>query len=330
MATTDPGLLAPAPASSSLEAPGQVEGRTPWQLLWMRFKQDRAALVGFGFVIFLTFVALFAAPIFSHFIVHHGINQSFRSTMLDAYGLPKGPNSKFWFGADINGRDVFIRTLYGTRTSLLVGVIATGIAMVIGVFLGTLAGYFRGWVDTLISRAMEIVLAMPILIFALGISAACSLTKEGCLGGFIQPGLPLVIAIIALFSWASIGRIVRGQTLSVREREFIEAARSIGSSHGRIMFKETLPNLVAPIIVYGTLLIPANILFEAYLSYLGLGVPPTTASWGQMISDSTVNGVEASWWMILFPGIFLVLTTLAFNLMGDGMRDALDPSSDRV
>ena len=203
-----------------------------------------------------------------------------------------------------------------------------GIAVFVGTIFGVLAGFFGGKFDTGISRIIDIILSIPILLFAIGIVAACGVTAEGCLGGLVKPGRPLVIFVIALFTWPYIARIVRGNTLSLREKEFIEASRSLGASNTRIMFKEVLPNLVAPIIVYTTLLIPGNILFEAALSFLGLGVPQRTPSWGQQLSDAA-SIYEFAWWLMLFPGIFLVLTTLAFNLLGDGLRDALDPRSNR-
>lgn len=322
-----------------------VVGRTPWQLFWMRFRQDKAALVGLVFIGLLVVLAL-AAPLISRYIVpktrievpcaqaapaggkcfelvHHGPNQLF-SDNTDEYGLPKGPNKQFWFGADRNGRDVFVRVLYGARTSLLVSVVCTLLSMMIGAMLGTLAGYFGGWVDTLISRFTDMVLSMPVLVFAIGISAACNVTGKGCLGGFLRPGLALVIFIIVLFSWTYIARIVRGQTLALREREFVEAARASGASHARIMFRELLPNLAAPIVIYSSLLVPSVILFEAYLTYLGLGVPFTIPSWGGMVSDSSQVFRDA-WWFMFYPGLFLLLTTLAFNLLGDGLRDAIDP-----
>jgi peptide/nickel transport system permease protein len=171
------------------------------------------------------------------------------------------------------------------------------------------------------------VLAMPILLFAIGIATVCSVTAEGCLGGLLQPGLSLVIGIIAIFTWPNMARLVRGQVLSLREREFIEASRSLGARGGRIMFRELLPNLVAPIVVYATLIIPNNIIFEAALSFLGVGVPQTTPSWGRMLAEVASGQLfTVAWWMMLFPGIFLLLTTLSFNLVGDGLRDALGPS----
>jgi len=242
-------------------------------------------------------------------------------------GLPKGPNGTFWFGADQVGRDVFLRTIYGIRTSLVIAFVATGLASLIGVVLGLSAGFVGGFYDTAVSRLVDIVLSMPLLLFAIGLSTVCSISPNGCLHGLLQPGLSLVIGIIALFTWPNIARIVRGQVLSLREREFIEAARSLGARNYWIMFRELLPNLVAPIVVYTSLIIPSNILFEAGLSFLGVGVPQSTPSWGRMLSDAT-NGqlFTYAWWMMVFPGAFLVLTTLSFNLVGDGLRDALGPS----
>ena len=327
MATTDPTLLTGSSPDVAVEVAtvGGVVGRTPWQLFWLRFKQDKAALFGLGFIVFLILLAL-TAPLISKYIVHHGPNELFREQVSDI-GLPNGPSKHFWFGADPVGRDVFVRTIYGTRTSLLVAVFATGISLLIGVTLGIIAGYKGGAIDTLISRTIDVVLSMPLLVFAIGIAAACQI--KGCLGGAISPGLPLVVFIIALFSWTYIARIIRGQTLSIREREFIEASRSLGASSRRIITREILPNLVAPIIIYATLIVPGNILFEAYLSFLGLGVPQSTPSWGRMISDAS-SIFEVAWWLMVFPGLLLLLTTLAFNLLGDGLRDALDPKTSRA
>jgi ABC-type dipeptide/oligopeptide/nickel transport system permease subunit len=189
------------------------------------------------------------------------------------------------------------------------------------------AGYFRGWVDTLLSRVIDIMLAFPILLLALGLGAACSL-GNGCLGGIIKPGLTVVIFVIAFVNWTYIARIVRGQVLSLREKEFVEAARALGAPNRRILFREILPNLTAPIIVYTTLIIPTNILFEAALSFLGVGVQPPNPSWGAMIADAT-DIFDTAWWYMLFPGVALVLTVLAFNLVGDGLQDALNPRRSR-
>lgn len=239
--------------TESQGATGEPEafvGKSPG--FWGRFKQDKVALVGLGFTAFLTLLA-FAAPLISKYFAHGPNDISFANQTLDSFGLPTGPSSEFWFGVDLSGRDLFARTVYGARTSLLIAVVATGISVFIGVVLGMAAGYFRGGMDTLISRLIDIILSVPLLLFAVGIAAACSTSAEGCLGGLIQPGLGLVVFIVAFFSWPYIARIVRGNTLSIREKEFIEASRSVGAGHLRVMFREILPNLVAPIIVYSTL-----------------------------------------------------------------------------
>jgi ABC-type dipeptide/oligopeptide/nickel transport system permease subunit len=235
------------------------------------------------------------------------------------------PGAKHLFGVDPLGRDVFARVLYGARVSLLVAFVATGFSLLIGVTLGMVAGYFRGWVDMLISRLIDVLLAFPILLLALGLASACSL-GHGCFSGLIKPGLVVVIFVITFVNWTYIARIVRGQVLSLREKEFVEAARSLGASNRRIIFREILPNLVAPIIVYATLIIPQNILFEAALSFLGAGVQPPTASWGAMLADAT-SIFNTAWWYMVFPGVALLITVLAFNLVGDGLQDALHPKA---
>ena len=221
------------------------------------------------------------------------------------------------------GRDVFARVLYGARVSLEVALIATALSVAIGVTVGMIAGYYRGLVDTALSRLTDVVLAFPILLLGIGLASACSLGK-GCLGGLIKPGLTVVIFVIVVVNWTYIGRIIRGQVLSLREKEFVDAARSLGASNRRIIFREILPNLVAPIIVYSTLVIPQNILFEAALSFLGVGIQPPNPSWGQMLADAT-SIFDTAWWYMVFPGAALLLTVLAFNLLGDGLHDALNP-----
>ena len=272
----------------------------------------------------LILVAVFAPLVVKLFGVSGPNVQNLDS--LDAFGQPLGPTAAHPFGVDELGRDILARTIYGARVSLEVAFISTGIAVFVGTVVGTAAGYFRGWIDSLLARLMDIVLAFPILLLAIGLASACSLGK-GCLGGLITPGVPTLIVVIALSSWPYIGRIVRGQVLSLREKEFIDAARSLGASDARIMRKEILPNLVAPIIVYTSLVLPTNVLYEAALSFLGVGVQPPTASWGQMIASA--SGIfNTAWWYMLFPGLALVLTVLAFNLVGDGLQDALE-SEDR-
>jgi peptide/nickel transport system permease protein len=310
-----------APPAPDEAASREVVGRSPWEIFWRQFRRDRWAIAGIVIVFIMILLAI-TAPIFVK-IVHHGPNDV-NLRALDSFGLPSGPGKTYWFGVDQTGRDLFIRVLYGARTSLVIAIFATGMALVIGVILGMTAGFYRGKIDTLISRTTDVVLSLPILLLALGLASACGASKEGCLGGLIKPGLMLVSLIIGLFSWPYIARIIRGQVLSLREKEFIEAARSLGSSNFRIILRELLPNVAAPIIVYTTLIIPSNILFEAGLSYLGVGVPDSTPSWGRMLSDAGSTFTYAAWLMI-FPGIALFLTTLSFNLVGDGLRDALDP-----
>jgi peptide/nickel transport system permease protein len=217
--------------------------------------------------------------------------------------------------------------LYGARVSLEVAIVATALGVTIGVIAGMIAGFFRGATDMLISRLIDVLLAFPILLLALGLASACSL-GNGCFGGIVKPGLSVVIFVITFVSWTYIARIIRGQVLSIREKEFVEAARSLGASNRRIIFREILPNLVAPIIVYSTLIIPTNILFEASLSFLGVGVQPPNASWGSMLSDAT-QIFDSAWWYMFFPGSALLLTVLAFNLLGDGLQDALNPRGGR-
>jgi len=308
----------------ALEVAGPA--RTPRQLFWARFKQDKAALAGGIVIILLVLIALFGGPLAER-ISGHPQNEPFGS-MTDDFGIPLGPNSEFWFGADGAGRDLFVRTMYGARTSLLVGIVASGVAVIIGTLIGLLAGFFGRWTDMTLSRGADVMLAVPQLLISIGIVASCSTTKDGCLGGLIKPGLTIVIAVIVLFSWPYVARVVRGNTLSLKEKEFVEASRSIGAGNIRILGGDLLPNLAAPIIVLATLLVPQSILFEAALSYLGLGVPPDQASWGQILADAS-GLYDVAWWLMVFPGAFLVVTTLAFNLLGDGLRDALDVRTDR-
>ena len=307
------------------EGGGEIAARSPLQLFWRRLRQDRVALAALVFIGILVVFAL-AAPLIVKLFGAPPPNQQ-STKALDQFGTLPGPSGAHLFGVDQLGRDVFSRVVYGARVSLEVAFISTGLAVIVGVTMGMLAGYYRGWVDTVLSRLMDVLLAFPILLLGIGLASACSL-GNGCLGGLIKPGLTVVIFVIALAAWPYIARIIRGQVLSLREKEFVEAARSLGASNTRIVFREILPNLVAPIIVYTTLIIPTNILFEAALSFLGVGVQPPTASWGQMIADA-VGIFDTAWWYMLFPGIALLLTVLAFNLVGDGLQDALNPRTAR-
>jgi len=324
------GELLPSPVGglSSPDVTGELAGefaaRSPRQLFWRRFRRDRVALASLAFIAFIVFLAV-AAPLVVKVLGLPGPNVE-NPNLTNAFGSPLGPSLAHPFGVDQLGRDVMSRVIYGTRVSLIVGIVGTAIASSIGVVIGVLAGYYRGWVDTLFSRLTDVVLSIPLLMLGLGLGAACEV--RGCFKGWVQPGIGSIIFIIALANWTYVARIVRGLVLSLREREFVDASRALGASNSRIMFRELLPNLVAPIIVYSTLLIPLNILFEASLSFLGVGIRPPTASWGQMIAQATPI-FNTAWWYMAFPGIALLLTVLAFNLVGDGLQDALNPRTAR-
>jgi ABC-type dipeptide/oligopeptide/nickel transport system permease subunit len=313
------------PQAAEGEAVGSIAARSPMELFWRRLKTDKVAMAALIFITTLVTAAIFAPLIIKIFNQRPPNAQS--TKYLDEFGTPTGPSSANFFGVDTLGRSVFSRVLYGARVSLEVALVATAISVFVGVVVGLMAGFYRGWVDTVLSRIIDVLLAFPILLLALGFGAACSFGK-GCLGGLLQPGKSVVIFVIAFVNWTYIGRIIRGQVLSLREKEFVDAARSLGASNRRILFKELLPNLVAPIIVYSTLIIPQNVLFEASLSFLGVGVQPPDASWGQMLADAT-EIFDSAWWYMLFPGAALLLTVLAFNLLGDGLQDALNPRASR-
>jgi ABC-type dipeptide/oligopeptide/nickel transport system permease subunit len=293
----------------------KIEGRSTWQLAWYRLRRDRAAMISLGFIVFIIVAAVFAPLVAT--ITGHGVNQQFRTTGLSPDGLPVGPGTHFLFGTDDQGRDLLVRIAYGTRISLFVGVVATMATVAVGAVLGLAAGYMGGLVDTLVARLVDLVLSLPYLLFAISLVSIS------------HPGMTIVIIVIAAFGWAAVARIVRGQVLSIREKEYIEAARSLGASTWRIMFVDVLPNVTAQLIVYATLLIPVSIVAEASLSFLGVGIPPPTADWGQMLSEAETIYQQA-WWYLVFPGAALLMTTLAFNIFGDGVRDALDPRFERL
>jgi len=298
-----------------------IAARSPMELFWRRLRDDKVALTAAVFIVLLILAAIFA-PLLIKLVGTTGPTVQNPDT-LDSFGTPTGPSADHPFGVDQLGRDVFARVLYGARVSLTVAIIATALSVTIGVTIGMVAAYYRGWVDSALSRLTDVVLAFPILLLGIGLASACSLGK-GCAGGLIKPGISVVIFVIVVVNWTYIARIIRGQVLSLREKEFVDAALSLGASNRRIIFRELLPNLVAPIIVYSTLVIPQNILFEAALSFLGVGIQPPNASWGQMLADATAI-FDTAWWYMFFPGAALLLTVLAFNLLGDGLHDALNP-----
>jgi ABC-type dipeptide/oligopeptide/nickel transport system permease subunit len=307
------------------EAAKKIEGKSPWVLAWRRLRRDRAAMIALGVVVLIVLMALFAPVIAA--ILGHGVYQQFRGTNpagLSPTGQPVGPSSAFWMGTDDQGRDIFVRIAYGARISLFVGVVATAVTVAGGLVLGLAAGYFGGFVDTLIARFFDWLLAVPFLLLAISLISVVTVHPIGPL----RPGLPVVIVVLGFFGWAAVGRIVRGQVLSIREKEYIEAARALGARPWRIMFIDILPNLLAQLIVYSTLLIPVTIVGEASLSFLGVGILPPTADWGEMISTSQNYYLYGSWWYLVFPSLALLITTLAFNIFGDGVRDAFDPRGD--
>jgi ABC-type dipeptide/oligopeptide/nickel transport system permease subunit len=298
----------------SLEASKRIQGRSPWRLAYERLRRDRAAIISLVVIILVVLMAVFA-PLFRH-LTGHPVNQQYFDIGLTPDGLPRAPNGTFWLGTDDLGRDVLVRIAYGARISLLVGVVATFLTVTIGTIVGLAAGYFGKIVDTVLARLIDVMLSIPFLLFAISLASV------------YHAGLKIVIIVLAIFSWSSVARIVRGQVLSIREREYVEAARSIGAGPWRIMAIDILPNVIAPIIVYTTLLIPVTIVAEATLSFLGIGVLPPTADWGNMLAEAQNN--YHAWWFILFPSVALLITTLAFNIFGDGVRDAFDPRSDRM
>lgn len=316
-------LLEGEPVDLSDESAAEIAARSPLELFWRRLRRDKVALIALGIVGLMVFIAIFAPMIVKLFGLPDPNVQN--DNLLDDFGSPTGPSGEHPFGVDERGRDVLSRVLYGSRVSLEAALISTALIVLIGVTAGLITGYFRGRVDTILSRIMDLFLAFPVLVLAVGLGVACA---DGCLGGAIQPGLPVVIFVITLTTWPYMARIVRGQVLSLREREFVEASRSLGASDRRIIFREVLPNLVAPIIVYATVLIPQNIIYEASLSFLGVGIDPSKPSWGAMISDAT-SVFQDAWWFMVFPGLALLITVLAFNIVGDGLQDALNPRTSK-
>ena len=323
----EPGAAVAQPEAVLSGTGTRIEGRSLGQIAWLRLRRDKVAIAGAGVVAFLVLVAL-AAPLVVN-VLGHDPNEFHYDQIDPSTQVPYRPwggaSAEYLFGVEpVNGRDVFSRIVYGSQISLLIAFLATLLSVAIGTVMGIIAGYFGGWVDAVISRAMDIFLAFPLLVFAIALAGVVPDSGFGLSGDALR--IALIVFIIGFFNWPYIGRIIRGQTLSLREREFVDASLSLGARQGHILFKELLPNLVAPILVYSTLLIPTNILFEAALSFLGVGIRPPRATWGGMLSDAT------QWYQLdpafmLAPGLAIFVTVLAFNLLGDGLRDALDPRS---
>ncbi|MEU4574348.1 ABC transporter permease [Nonomuraea sp. ATR24] len=319
------GSASEARPESVLEGAGKaVQGRSLSRIAWMRLRRDKVALAGGITVILLVLVAIFSSPIIS--LLGHPPLEFHQDQIDQSTLLPKGDfggmSSEYLLGVEpVNGRDIFSRIVAGAWISLLIGILATLVSVVIGTVMGVIAGYFGGWADQIIGRLMDVFLAFPLLVFAIALAGVIPDKGFGLEGNGLR--IAMLVFIIGFFSWPSIGRIVRGQTLSLREREFVDAARSLGARNGYILFREILPNLMAPILVYATLLIPTNILFEAALSFLGVGINPPTPTWGGMLSEAVRFYTLPHF--VLFPGLAIFITVLAFNLFGDGLRDAFDP-----
>jgi peptide/nickel transport system permease protein len=300
-----------------------IEGRSPGQIAWMRLRRDKVAMAGGVIVVFLILVAIVGPYLVQNPLIYHSdlINPTF--------SRPNGPfggiSVAHPLGVEpITGRDVLSRIVNGARVSLIIAFLATALAVGIGAVMGIIAGYFGGWVDSVIARSMDVFLAFPLLVFAIALVGTIPSSAFGFSGNSLR--IALLVFVIGFFAWPYMGRIIRGQTLSLREREFVDAARSIGGRGPYILFRELGPNLVAPILVYSTLLIPTNILFEAALTYLGVGIIPPTPSWGGMLSDAVNNGYySVDPMFMVIPGVAIFVTVMAFNLFGDGLRDALDP-----
>jgi len=323
----------------------EVRARGYWELVWRRFRRDKVAIASGFFIILLILIAFAGAPIAQHYI-GHGANDIFppgccpgKSQAVSLTGLlPANPGT--WIvnpntgkknvlvlgAANRLGQDEFLRLLYGARISLEVAGLSTLGVMIIGVILGATAGYFRGWVDTIISRITEITMAFPVLIFVVSLAATVGPQLNDITLGFFPKGVLTLVFIFSLFGWFYPARIMRAQVLSIREKEYVEAARMIGASDVRIIRSHILPHLIAPMIVYSTLIVAGYVLFEAGLSFLGVGIPVTTPSWGNLLSTAPEFYTTRPLLMI-WPGLAVLLTTLAFNLLGDGLRDAFDPRS---
>jgi peptide/nickel transport system permease protein len=320
---------APTDDPADVRSPGEkvIAGRSLRQIAWRRLRQDKVAMAGGITVIVLIALALLApvlTALFGHPIDEYH-NDKIDQTLGTPIGAFGGISSEFLLGVEpTSGRDIFSRILYGAQTSLAVAFLSAFVATLLGVFFGLSAGYLGGWVDAVVSRIMDFLLAFPQLLFAIALVSVLPDTMLGL--GDRWSRVFVLVGVIGFFGWPYIGRIVRGQTLSLREREFVEASKSIGARSPRILFRELLPNLAAPILVYTTLIIPTNILTEASLSFLGVGIPPPWPSWGGMLSDAVSYYTSDPMYMIV-PGTMIFITVLAFNLFGDGLRDALDPKA---
>lgn len=276
------------------------------EVLSALMRRPRAAF-GMAIIVIMVFAAVFAGCI----MPHDPFEQSFDGLTLS--GAPLPPNRQFWFGTDLLGRDLFSRLILGTRTSLIIGVVANGIAVIVGAGVGITAGYFGGWIGAILMRFTDLMMAFPALLLAIVLAA------------IFQPSLMIVALVIAMVNWVQMSRVIYTETRSLTERDFIQVQRSIGSGHVRIILRHLLPHLLSSIVVFGTLGISTTVLLEATLSYLGVGVRPPIPSWGNIIFENQTYFSTAPW-LVFLPGAAIVLLALAFNLVGDALRDILDPT----
>jgi peptide/nickel transport system permease protein len=315
------------PAAERSVGEKAIAGRSLKQIAWRRLKKDRVAVGGAIVIIVLIVIAIIAPLLIK--LLGHPFDEYHNDTIDPTLGTPIGKlggiSKDYILGVEpVNGRDIFSRIVYGAQTTLTVAFLSAFLSTILGVLFGMTAGFVGGWVDSIVSRVMDFLLAFPQLLFSIALVSVLPDTLLGFSGRWSR--VLVLIAVIGFFGWPYIGRIVRGQTLSLREREFVEASRSLGARSPRILFREMLPNLAAPILVYTTLIIPTNILTEAALSFLGVGIPPPFPSWGGMLSDALQFYRYDPMFMII-PGAMIFITVLAFNLFGDGLRDALDPKA---
>jgi peptide/nickel transport system permease protein len=324
--------IGPEITSGEVEPDGGVVGKSPGALAWGRFRRDKVAIGSTIIVSTVVLSALFA-PLITGFF---GTDPYTTNTHLvsQAGGLPLGSfGGMSWdhpLGIEpLTGRDLLARLLFGARISLIVAISATALTMVIGVVLGLIAGYARGWVDTALSRLMDITLSFPLLLVVLAMSPVLTQRLAVFLPGGNTARVSALVIMLSTFGWPYLARLVRGQVISLREREFVEAAVSTGASTARVLRRELFPNLWAPLLVYLTLAMPSYIAAEAVLSYLGVGVLPPTPTWGAMLADSVAFFYVVPSYLFV-PGTALFLTVVAFNLLGDSLNDALDPRSSRA
>jgi peptide/nickel transport system permease protein len=335
--------LGAAVAAETHQELGEIEAvraRGYWEQVWRRFRRDKVAIISIVFIVFLVFAAFIGSRIAEN-VLGHGPNTIFVGTPAIKPDLNPNPDlllkvsdpftqeeTTLVLGAsDRLGRDELLRLMNGAKVSLEVAILSTTFVMIIGVLMGAAAGYYRGWIDTIVSRITEITMAFPALLFIIALAATVGPRLDRItLGGLFAPGVITLVLVFSMFGWFYPARIMRAQVLSIREKEYIEAARMIGAGDWRIIRSHVLPHLVAPMIVYSTLIVAQFVLAEAGLSFLGLGIKSPTASWGNMLADS-VEFYTVVPWLMLWPGLAVLLTTLAFNLLGDGLRDAFDPRS---